>query len=55
MSVNKNSGVVTTMNELGRSHVFITSTEDFDVVQSLDVPIEVNAKFLFKLFIINTN
>lgn len=29
------------MNELGHSHVFISSTEDFDIVQSLDVPIEV--------------
>lgn len=30
------------MNELGHAHVFISSTEDFDIVQSLDVPIEVN-------------
>lgn len=47
MSVNKNSGVVTTMNEHGHAHVFITSTEDFDIVQTLDVPIEVNANFFF--------
>lgn len=29
------------MNELGNAHVFISSTEDFDIMQSLDVPIEV--------------
>lgn len=41
ISVDENSGNVKTTNEVGRAHVFITSTEDFDITQSLDVPIEV--------------
>lgn len=41
MYVDENSGIVKTMNELGRAHVSIVSTEDFDIVQYLDVPIEV--------------
>jgi len=42
ISVDENSGNVKTTNEVGRVHVFITSTEDFDITQSIDVPIEVN-------------
>lgn len=42
ISVDENSGNVKTTNKVGRAHVLITSTEDFDITQSLDVPIEVN-------------
>lgn len=41
ISVDENSGNVKTTTKVGRAHVSITSTEDFDVTQSLDVPIEV--------------
>lgn len=34
------------MNNIGHGHIFITSIEDFNIVQSLDVPIEVNVKIL---------
>lgn len=42
ISVDENSGNVKTTTKVGRAHVLITSTEDFDIIQSLDVPIEVN-------------
>ncbi|VVC36046.1 Invasin/intimin cell-adhesion fragments,Bacterial Ig-like, group 2 [Cinara cedri] len=41
MSVDENSGIVRTTDELGHAHVSISSIEDFDIVQSLDVPVEV--------------
>jgi len=46
ISIDKNSGIVKTTNELGRAHVFISSTEDFDILQSLDIPIEVNLFYI---------
>lgn len=42
MSVGENSGIVRTTNELGHAHVSIISVEDFDIMQSLDVPVKVN-------------
>lgn len=50
MSVDENSGIVKTMNELGRAHVSIVSTEDFDIVQYLDVPIEVKIYIILSMF-----
>jgi len=43
--VDENSGNIKTTNAIGRAHVFIISTEDFDITQSLDVPIEVNTHY----------
>lgn len=48
ISVDNNSGIVKTMNKLERAHVFISSTEDFDIVQTLVVPIEVSLLYLFE-------
>lgn len=47
MSVDENSGIVRTTEELGSAHVSIISIEDFDIVQSLDVPVKVNTFNLY--------
>lgn len=47
MSVDENSGIVRTTNELGHAHVSITSVEDYDIMQSLDIPVKVNKFDLF--------
>ncbi|XP_050442398.1 nuclear pore membrane glycoprotein 210-like [Adelges cooleyi] len=41
ISIDDTTGTIRTSNSLGRANIFITSTEDFNIVQSLDVPIEV--------------
>lgn len=46
ISLDENSGTVKTTNELGWAHLSIVSTENFGIVQSLDVVIEV-IDFLF--------
>lgn len=47
ISVDYNSGIVKTMNKFERTHVFISSTEEFEIVQALVVPIEVHIFYLF--------
>lgn len=42
MYVDEHTGIIKTTNELGCAHVSIISTENFDIVQSLIIPIEVN-------------
>lgn len=42
MSVDEHSGIIKTINKFGRAHVSIISREDFDIVQSLVIPVEVN-------------
>lgn len=46
MAVDEHSGIIKTMNEFGRVHVSIISREDFDITQSLVIPVEVNNKYM---------